>query len=184
MQNPWSSERFHGNWSDASDLWTQQFKDEAGWTSADDGVFFMSFEDYFNQCSETYFNVDTSDWYHDSFLMLNDNSQAQNPGRYSWCGSSCTRHVLTLTSSVDQDVYLTAHTWDDRCMANSCESWNSGLTHSIYRPGADYVMAFKYGAMQLDAFHMTAGQTMQITTEWDFTDSNKAKDWSVVAYAS
>jgi hypothetical protein len=72
MQNPWSSESFHGDWSDESGLWTDELKAEANWTSADDGVFFMSFEDYFSQCSETYFNYDVSDWFHDSFLKLDD----------------------------------------------------------------------------------------------------------------
>jgi hypothetical protein len=34
----------------------------------------MSFEDYYSQCSETYFNYDVTDWDHASFLMLDDNT--------------------------------------------------------------------------------------------------------------
>ena len=26
MQNPWGSEKFHGDWSDSSDLWTEATK--------------------------------------------------------------------------------------------------------------------------------------------------------------
>jgi hypothetical protein len=58
------------------------------------------------------------------------------------------------------------------------------MTNSIYKPGDTYVMTFRYGAMQLDAFTMEAGQTIQIETEWDFSLDDRAKDWSVVAYGT
>jgi len=76
MQNPWRKEKYIGDWSDESDLWNDTFKNEAGWTSANDGVFFMPFELYYSQIRETYFNYDTSYWFSDSFLKLDDNSQA------------------------------------------------------------------------------------------------------------
>ena len=164
MQNPWSAEYYRGDWSDGSDFWTDEFKLEAGWTSADDGVFFMSFEDYYSQCSETFFNYDITDWDSTSFLMLNDDASnpdySGSPGSFRWCGGSCTRHTLTLTSSVDQDVYLTAHTWDARNMADECENWNSGLVHSIDVTGAQWVMTFKYGATQQEPISMTAGNSI------------------------
>lgn len=86
--------------------------------AANDGMFWMSFEDYYAMFSETYINMDSSDWYSGSFMKLNDTSALTNPGAYSWCGSKCTRHTLSITSTVAQDVYITAHTWDDRCMAD------------------------------------------------------------------
>ena len=135
MFNPWSQDKFTGNWSDSSSLWTDALKKEAGWVSSNDGMFFMSFADYYTMFRETYIAMDSSDWFSGSFLKLNDTSAATNPGSYSMCGSKCTRHVLTITSAVEQDVYMTAHTWDSRCLANKCESWTTGLKHSFYRPG-------------------------------------------------
>jgi hypothetical protein len=72
MQNPWSSETFTGDWSDGSYLWTDAFKAEVGWTSANDGMFFMSFEDYYSQASESYLSFDTTNMKESHFLMLND----------------------------------------------------------------------------------------------------------------
>ena len=135
MFNPWSQDVFTGKWSDSSSLWTDALKKEAGWVSANDGMFFMDFVDYYAEFYLTYISVDSSDWFSGSFLKLNDTSAAINPGINYWCGSKCTRHVLTITSAVEQDVYMTAHTWDSRCMADKCESWTTGLTHSFYRPG-------------------------------------------------
>lgn len=48
MRNPWGRENYYGDWSDIdSSLWTEETKEEAGWTALDDGIFYMSIEDYF-----------------------------------------------------------------------------------------------------------------------------------------
>ena len=46
MRNPWGSETYHGDWSDDSSLWTDQFKEEAGYLNRDDGSWFISADDY------------------------------------------------------------------------------------------------------------------------------------------
>lgn len=85
----------------------------------------MSIKDYKKQFEETYHNYDVSDWESAYFLKFNDDTQAQNPGdNTNWCGRECTKHTLTLTSAVDQDVWITGHTWDARCMAETCQKWN------------------------------------------------------------
>ena len=76
MHNPWRKEKYTGDWSDESKLWTDKFKAEAKWTSANDGVFFVPFELYYSQYSVTDFSYDTTHWSSDSFLKLDDNSQA------------------------------------------------------------------------------------------------------------
>ena len=93
---------------------------ELGHSGADyqDGVIWMEFDYYFKNTSETYFNKDTTSWHTSSYLKLNDNSLTSDPvkyaGKYPWCGETCTRHKLNLKSTVDQEVYLTAYTWDAR----------------------------------------------------------------------
>ena len=47
MQNPWSQDVFTGAWSDKSTKWTTTTKNEVGLTVANDGVFWMAFEDYY-----------------------------------------------------------------------------------------------------------------------------------------
>ena len=139
MRNPHGQEGFKGKWSDGSSLWTAQAKADV---EADphvtkhevdnDGIFFMSFDDYTTQFSETWFNYATDGMGSASFLKLNDNTNS--PGSYDWCGAKCTRHELTLTSEVAQTIYLTAHTWDDRGMPDKqCTSEN--FDHSLGVPG-------------------------------------------------
>jgi hypothetical protein len=47
-RNPWGSERWFGDWSDDSPLWTEAFKAEVGGvtSNSNDGKFWMSIEDY------------------------------------------------------------------------------------------------------------------------------------------
>ena len=46
VRNPWAAETYHGPWSDKSNLWTDQIKYEAGYEDNDDGIWFISVEDY------------------------------------------------------------------------------------------------------------------------------------------
>ena len=102
-------------------------------------MFFMDFADYYTMFAESFIVMDSSDWFSGSFLKLNDTSAATNPGSYEWCGRKCTRHVLTITTEVEQEVIITAHTWDSRCMAKKCVSKTTGLIHSLESPHEKYV---------------------------------------------
>lgn len=82
LRNPWGSFEWKGDWSDDSELWTDELKEEVGWTDADDGTFFMSLNDlrsYFNRVqvcnvnddyvySSIRLNTQASDW---SVLIVN-----------------------------------------------------------------------------------------------------------------
>jgi len=48
MRNPWGNERYFCDYSDKSDKWTPQLRQEAGATQTptNDGLFFMTIEDY------------------------------------------------------------------------------------------------------------------------------------------
>ena len=102
IRNPWGAEGYKGDWSDNSDLWTDQAKQEAGWVNdKGDGVFFMTVEDYQIQASETFLAKDVSDWHSGSFLKLDDPTPANGSDNDWWCDSTCVQHDLTLTSEVD-----------------------------------------------------------------------------------
>ena len=74
MRNPWGSERYTCAYSDTSDLWTPELREEAGATetAVNEGIFFMTIEDYYNVGHSTIYSYDNQNWYHDYFLMLND----------------------------------------------------------------------------------------------------------------
>jgi hypothetical protein len=46
MRNPWGSGEWKGRWSDNSGEWTPRYKKILGWEDADDGKFWISFEDF------------------------------------------------------------------------------------------------------------------------------------------
>ena len=57
MRNPWGFEKYQGDWSNSSKLWTEDLLKQAGDHSlVDDGKYFMSFEDYLSQIEYTSVN--------------------------------------------------------------------------------------------------------------------------------
>ena len=46
LRNPWGNHEWLGAYSDCSDLWTDTMKRELHYVDADDGTFWMSFEDF------------------------------------------------------------------------------------------------------------------------------------------
>lgn len=47
----------------------------------------------------TVISFDTTNWFYDYFLMLDD--QTGPNGSWSWCGATCTRHVVEIESEVE-----------------------------------------------------------------------------------
>ncbi len=45
LRNPWGSLEWNGDWSDSSELWTPALKEELNFEQADDGIFWICFDD-------------------------------------------------------------------------------------------------------------------------------------------
>ena len=55
IQNTWTAIDWDGDWSDNSDLWTEDVKKKVGFVPAkEDGLFWMSLDDFINEF--TYFS--------------------------------------------------------------------------------------------------------------------------------
>ena len=94
-----------------------------------DGVIWMSIEDYKKRFSWTTVNYNTDDMHRDHFLMLNDHTK--EPGVWEGvCGKKCTLHKIVVESQVAQKVWLTAHTWEDRNLPKKCKE-DRDLKHSF-----------------------------------------------------
>ena len=74
LRNPWGSERYKCAYSDTSHLWTPELRKEAGATetAVNEGIFFMRIEDFYNMGQSTVISFDTTNWFYDYFLMLDD----------------------------------------------------------------------------------------------------------------
>lgn len=65
MRNPWSKEGYNGKWSDKDSSWTDDWKKQVNLKVADDGVFWMPYENY-----QTYFDS-TSVAFYQSYKITN-----------------------------------------------------------------------------------------------------------------
>ena len=131
IRNPWGREKWHGAWSKDSELWTAKFKKEADEKSEDDGIFYMSVEDFHKWFESTTVSYDTAGWHTDSFLKLDDPTEPN--GEEGPCGPKCIRHTIEITSKVEQTVHVATHTWDERGIAKECVA-ETGL-HSLMKEG-------------------------------------------------
>lgn len=46
LRNPWGNFEWNGDWSDSSNLWTPETRKMYRVEESDDGIFWMSFEDF------------------------------------------------------------------------------------------------------------------------------------------
>lgn len=46
LRNPWGKGEWNGEYSDKSDVWTEELKEKLGWNDEDDGIFFIKVEDF------------------------------------------------------------------------------------------------------------------------------------------
>jgi len=82
VRNPWAGFEWKGDYSDNSDLWTEALKEDYGFSEVrNDGVFFISYDDYFTNFTETFINHDTSDLFRADWLILDD--ETDSPGSTS-----------------------------------------------------------------------------------------------------
>ena len=122
IRNPWGAESFKGDWSDTSDKWTEELKKEVKLNPTNkDGIFYMSIEDYAKQFETTQISYNTNGMHQASFVRLNDDKTGADECGY-WHGPKCGRHTMELTSEVDQTVWITAHTWDERTRPKNCQT--------------------------------------------------------------
>ena len=80
VRNPTGSELYTGPYSDSSSKWTDTLKEEAGFTQANDGIFFVPIEVYKSEFGVTYINYDTYNMCRTDFLKLNDTHDKKGNG--------------------------------------------------------------------------------------------------------
>ena len=111
LRNPWGKEKYTGPWCDNCerhfsvmsdwDSIDEGVKNSLSLTFADDGVFYIRFEDYYENFLLTSVNFDISDgdWYDDHYLFLNDEDRRDST---SASCINCTKHEFKLTNNSDE----------------------------------------------------------------------------------
>lgn len=138
LRNPWGSMEWNGNWSDESNLWTPELQHEVGFQQADDGIFWMSFDDLINHfvginvCMVKHQGINKDPW-----------NEARKPFeyRFSPIGLGCIS-VPKYELIVDEDearFYASVHQQDKRCIG-APEYIDFGVT--IMRQESDGSLAY------------------------------------------
>lgn len=52
LRNPWGEKEWTGDWSDNSNRWTPELKEQLSVENKDDGIFFMQYEDFIKYFSD------------------------------------------------------------------------------------------------------------------------------------
>ena len=101
LRNPWGDFEWNGDWSDNSDLWTDDIKKQCGYND-DTGLFWMSYQDlcyYFSRIQICHVNDD----YHYSFMKA-----SQHVGSYS---------LMRLMVSGSGEHIISVSQTDERCFS-------------------------------------------------------------------
>ena len=110
LRNPWGKETFNGTYSDSGQAWTDELRLEANHSDSNDGKFFITIEEYLQHLEYTNINFDVTDAYQAYFLVLNDTYIKR--GTEAECGVNCTMHQFFVESEIDQEILISAQTWD------------------------------------------------------------------------
>ena len=142
IRNPWGTERYKGPWCDGCKEWndvSQEVKTKLGYQNADDGIFYMTVEDYWAGFEETNVNFDLADgdWHEDHYLFVNDEDRKNASSGSCY---DCTRHEFKLTNSSTeaQKAYIQFHVWHDRTYSKSdpdCKFWSN--YYKLNLPGTE-----------------------------------------------
>ena len=184
MRNPWGHEIYKGDWSDTSELWTVDLAAEVNLVEKDDGVFYMSIEDYYTEFQATWVNWPTETM-HEAHILVQDD-QADSPGSFEYCGSTCTRHEYYVNSEVAQTLYISAHTWPGQTYTKACRPFFL-LYNIIEVEGSDGLYGWLDGSVDVPPLKVKANSQTKITIELDWDDflaREVTRDFSLIVYGS
>jgi len=183
IRNPWGSESYWGDWSDSSDRWTDFMRQQVGHYTADDGKFYMSFEDYVNNMEYTDFNFNIIGWKHTAFAVFGDD-EPHNRQEPWGDGVQYNVHNLYIMSDVDQEVSLSAHSYHFKHYHGACSEGYYNSEVMVKRQEDEYFWIFNPGSLHGGISHLKAGQPYEVTVFSHFGEGDMAPhDWSIVAWA-
>lgn len=135
MRNPWGIEKYQGDWSNVSKLWTVDLLKQADHSLVDDGKYFMSFEDYLTQIEYTALNYDIKGWSHTAFAIFGDDEPVNQQNVFG-DGFRYNVHKLYISSPVRQKIIRSTHTYHDKHYHGECNPFNR-LTEVLVQSNFD-----------------------------------------------
>lgn len=111
IRNPWRFETYVGKWHDKDARWNSgvgvDYKKQVPFVNADDGIFYVDIETF--KANFLYFLVT---FYHDDW----------NVSYYEQTNDDATLKRYTFSITTQQDVYVSADTYDPRMYPYGCKT--------------------------------------------------------------
>eukprot|EP00054_Salpingoeca_dolichothecata_P008770 m.49733 g.49733 ORF g.49733 m.49733 type:complete len:845 (+) comp17946_c0_seq3:46-2580(+) len=119
LRNPWGRFEWNGDWSDSSPLWTAELREELKVSTADDGLFWMSFEDflkYFASLNVCFSHTNTGEEWQDAIrvkgaFQCNDITVGVNPSTQA-VEEQVAAPVYELLVTESTDLWIGLHQED------------------------------------------------------------------------
>lgn len=101
-------ERYQGPWSDKSKLWSESLKKEAGYEGdSDDGIWFITAQDYANSFVKTTYTPDVSKEFLDYHAFFDVDTSA-----------GPVTETVRIRTEIDQEVFISGYTYDSQHLRN------------------------------------------------------------------
>ena len=78
VKNKWGTNEWEGDWSDKSTKWTESFKKALNLEEKEDGIFWISAEDYLKFYTTTYISYEKENYYYQNARLTFDNQKPVN----------------------------------------------------------------------------------------------------------
>jgi hypothetical protein len=169
MRFPWGGEKFNGPWHDGDSKWTDQFKKEANFRKANDGVFSMPIAAYRAGFGYTIITPDTSKMHHSYWLSLNDKNLGTPSSNPHCGGGKCIKNRFVIESDVEQTVWLSSHVHKWRqYVTSSCQNPLKKTDHIVVLEGKQGIqMAQTHATMK--PITMKKGEKVYMYTDFSIT---------------
>lgn len=113
MRNPWGKERYDGPWNDKDERWTDEFKKQAKMVVANDGIFYMTLDDF--KKAFTVYNIAHYQKWHTSDVHVKGTGK---------------KFMKSFSTPIDQEIVLTVDYLNKKKIPHGCPI--PSLYYNIY----------------------------------------------------
>ena len=195
MRNPWGRETYSGPWrDDDASNWDLGLRYLVDYADENEGIFWIDYLTYHSEFLSTTVHFDTTEMKQSYFLGLDDYANYNYAtGPYSYFLAK--RHEFTITSPVDQKIYISSHVWPLKSYPDDCKGLYLGPQDSKHyiqltdKDRSNRVISSQIRtwwrfdqSMNFDAIELKAGQQLQVVIELDWK-TNSSRDFSLVVWS-
>lgn len=113
MRNPWNVEYYFGAWSDSSAQWNEELLAQADHKPLDDGEYYIPVEDFVSYFETITIGKDVTGWKRSNHDVYADDESHEPTLLWSDDDTVYNTYEFTLKSKVEQEVYISLHTYTD-----------------------------------------------------------------------